>query len=126
MSRYSDLRFIFTGQQIVKTSAHLSVISKETDPNNIEILLDGDRYWINGVGVGEWFGQDYNIAIYQNGQWTFEETMIGSIAYVEYEDVYCYYNGNVIQEYGTSPGRHASTHEPGGNDEITRFDAGVF
>lgn len=123
---YSTIQFLNINGSRIKSSAHLAVVSRETNPNNIDILLDQDRYWVDGVGQNEWVGQDYNIAIYKNGTWVFEETRIGSLAFVEDENVYCYFNGSTIQEYGTTAGKHASTHEPGGSDQLTKFDAGLF
>jgi hypothetical protein len=99
-NRYSSLEFIYINGRKIKTSSHLSVISRQFNSNNILTLLSGDRYWIDGVGQEDFFNQDYNIAIYEDGIWRFEETQVGSLAYVEEDEEYYYYDGSTLQSFG--------------------------
>lgn len=124
MSKYSVLDF--SKIRRTKSVFHQPVISRETNPDNINFLIDEDRYWIDGVGVGEWEGHDFEIANYINEKWSFEEVKIGSFAFVEDEGSYYYFDGSKIDKYRTDAEPHAPSHEPGGSDEISKFDAGIF
>ena len=126
-SKYSEISFILQLKDL--SAAHKSVISKNyNDPDDISILIEDDRYWINGFGSGKWENQDFNIAIYLgNGNWDFEKVDLGDLAYVEDQDVHVYFDGTTLQEYASgSLVNHASTHEPGGSDQISQFDGGIF
>lgn len=125
MSRYTNLLgFVYIGGRRVRTSAHLAVRSRVQNPNDIENLLDGDRYWIDGIGFGEWFNQGYNIAIYEDGQWSFEETQVGSLAYVIDEDEYYYYDGTNLLPFGVSEDYELDLGTPDGDNYILTSDQG--
>ena len=45
----------------------------------------GDRYLVNGIGVGAWAGQNYNIAMWDGVQWMFAVKRVGMVAWVKDE-----------------------------------------
>jgi hypothetical protein len=128
MNNYTTLQFISINNQLIKTTSHNSVISSNyNNPNLILNKFIGDRYWINGVGQFNWSDQDFNIAIYLgNDNWKFEKTRVGSLVYIEEDDLYRYFNGISIQPFLSSTlDRHAESHQRGGSDIIS-LDAGLF
>lgn len=54
----------------------------------------GDRYLINGIGTGNWSGQDYNIAEYNGSSWFFISKTEGMIVWIEDENKYYVYDGS--------------------------------
>lgn len=89
------------------------------DPSTIT-PTEGDRYWIGGVGVGDWAGLDYQIVTYESGSWVSEEVTDGDMAFVNDEAIFYFYDegSNSLKALTTAIGNHAASHELGGTDEV--------
>lgn len=57
--------------------------------------VTGDRYLINGVGVGAWVGQDNNIATWDGAAWIFAVKREGMMVWVKDENKIYLYDGTV-------------------------------
>jgi len=53
----------------------------------------GDRYLINGVGLGGWAGQDGNITTWDGAAWVYAIKREGMLVWAKDEDKYYGYNG---------------------------------
>lgn len=66
---------------------HLSVIDRDvTDPSSLTPSA-GDAYIVAASAVGDWDGEDGNIAVWDGDTWAFGEPSIGWICYIEDEEV---------------------------------------
>lgn len=75
--------------RIGRVGFHLSVIDRNiTDPSTLT-PSDGDRYIVAASAVGDWAGQDGNVAVYDSAStaWVFYTPSIGWVAYIEDEEV---------------------------------------
>lgn len=54
---------------------------------------DGEVWYINGTGAGDWTGHDNELAIYSAG-WIFVSIREGMTMYVKDENVHLVYNGS--------------------------------
>lgn len=67
---------------------HLSVKDRDvTDPSTLT-PSDGDRYIVASNAIGDWAGQDGNVAVYDNAStaWVFYTPNVGWLAYIEDEE----------------------------------------
>lgn len=70
-----------------------SAISIELDSANIVGPSTGDRYLINGVGLNDFVGHDYEVAEWNGSSWDFTSPTVGTRIGVDDENTALYYYG---------------------------------
>lgn len=86
-------------QRISRASYHLGVLDKDVF-NPPSSPSDGDAYIVAAGGIGDWIGQDGNIAYWDSSEWVFYTPSEGWYADVADEDIMYRYNGTAWTAYG--------------------------
>jgi len=85
------------------------------DPTAL-VPAEGEQWLINGIGLNGWAGQDYNLARYVDGIWTYPEVKIGQYVFDDAtDDSYIKVAAGIAWELGMGTEADDIVYDPAGS-----------
>lgn len=96
---------------ILEALAQASVITRAltAPPASPE---EGDFYYIEGTGTGDWLNKTQNFALYYEAAWIYKPITVGMIFWDEFSEDMFVWNGTVISTFGQKRIFQYTKHNP--------------